>query len=79
MRMMVQLSVRLALIFTLSEVIMPARTAAQTLTPPGAQPFRPVVGEAFPDLVLPSLEDSRPVSLAEFRGEKVILHVFASW
>ncbi len=78
---MVQLSVRLALIFTLSEVIMPARTAAQTLTSPGAasQPFRPVVGEAFPDLVLPSLEDGRPVSLAEFRGKKVILHVFASW
>ena len=36
-------------------------------------------GKPFPDLVLPSMTDGRPMSLADFRGRKVILHVFASW
>ena len=37
------------------------------------------VGEPFPELVLPSLEDGRPVSIGHFQGRKVLLHVFASW
>ena len=37
------------------------------------------IGEPFPDLVLPALEDGRPRSLAEFRGKKLILYIFASW
>ena len=37
------------------------------------------VGQPFPDLVLPALEDGRPTSLADFRGRKLVLHVFASW
>ncbi len=37
------------------------------------------VGEPFPPLVLPSLEDGKRKSIAEFRGQKVILHIFASW
>lgn len=37
------------------------------------------VGETFPNLALPSLQDGRPTSLAQFRGKKVILHIFASW
>lgn len=37
------------------------------------------VGRPFPDLFLPSIDDGRPVSIADFRGEKIILHVFASW
>ena len=41
--------------------------------------YRPRVGEPFPDLVLPSLEDGSPLSISHFRGQKVILHVFASW
>jgi len=43
---------------------------------------RPVgfeVGQAFPNWVLPSLENGRPLSLAQFRGQKLILHIFASW
>ncbi len=36
-------------------------------------------GEPFPLLVLPSMTDGRPMSLADFRGRKVVLHVFASW
>ncbi len=37
------------------------------------------VGTPFPTLSLPSLEDGRPASIADFRGQKVILHIFASW
>ncbi len=44
-----------------------------------AATYRPVVGEPFPGLVLPALEDGTPLSIAAFRGQKVILHVFASW
>jgi hypothetical protein len=40
-------------------------------------PFR--VDTPFPTISLPSLEDGRPASIADFRGQKVILHVFASW
>jgi peroxiredoxin len=37
------------------------------------------VDAPFPDITLPALEDGRPLSLRAFRGQKVILHVFASW
>ncbi len=37
------------------------------------------VGQLFPEIVLPSAEDSRPLTLAQFRGKKTILHIFASW
>lgn len=37
------------------------------------------VGEPFPQIPLPTLEGREGKTLAEFRGQKVILHVFASW
>lgn len=37
------------------------------------------VGAPFPDIRLLALEDGRPLSVRAFRGQKVILHVFASW
>lgn len=37
------------------------------------------VGKPFPELLLPSLAEGRPRSLAHFRGRKILLHVFASW
>ena len=37
------------------------------------------VGEPFPSLLFPALDDGRPRTVADFRGEKLILHVFASW
>ena len=42
-----------------------------------ARDFR--VGEPFPALAFPSADDGTPVSMADFRGHKVLLHVFASW
>jgi hypothetical protein len=45
----------------------------------GADAPRLEVGEPFPDLVLPALDDGRPLSVAQFRGRRLILMVFASW
>ncbi len=37
------------------------------------------IARPFPEIVLPSASDGQPVSLSQFRGEMVLLHVFASW
>ena len=37
------------------------------------------VGQPFPAVSFPGLEDGEPRSVADFKGEKLILHVFASW
>ena len=37
------------------------------------------VGEKFPELALPSLDDGAPLSVASFRGQTVVLHIWASW
>jgi len=37
------------------------------------------VGEPFPDIVLPALEDGSARRISDYRGHKLILHVFASW
>jgi len=37
------------------------------------------VGDAFPVRLLPGLEDGEPRSVADYRGRKLLLHVFASW
>lgn len=37
------------------------------------------VGQTFPAISLPSLEDNLPRSITQFRGQKTILHIFASW
>ena len=36
-------------------------------------------GETFPTFALPSAVDGRPVSVAEFRGRKLLVNIFASW
>ena len=36
------------------------------------------VGQPFPDLALPTL-DGEVRSISDYRGTKVVLHVFASW
>ncbi|MEO1289921.1 MAG: hypothetical protein AAFV93_19365 [Chloroflexota bacterium] len=43
----------------------------------GDVPFK--VSERFPDIVLPNAEDNSAMSLADFHGQKVMLHIFASW
>ncbi len=41
--------------------------------------YPPRAGEAHPEFTLPSIADGKPVSLAQFRGKKVLLIHFASW
>ena len=36
-------------------------------------------GQMFPTTVFPSVDDGRPRTVADFRGNKLILHIFASW
>ncbi len=36
-------------------------------------------GQPFPAIVLPALEGGRPASVADYRGRRLVLHVFASW
>ena len=38
-----------------------------------------VVGQKFPDLLLPSADGGVPDSLRFYRGRKTVAHVFASW
>lgn len=45
--------------------------------PAPAIPF--AVGQPFPDLLLPDAVDGRPRAIADFRGRKIVAHVFASW
>lgn len=37
------------------------------------------VGQPFPNIAFPSLEDGSPASIANYQGKKVLLHIFASW
>ncbi|HUV12847.1 MAG TPA: hypothetical protein VMY18_04330 [Acidobacteriota bacterium] len=37
------------------------------------------VGQPFPALVLPSLEDGEPLSASGFQDKKTVLHIWASW
>ncbi len=61
------------------QTLVAATALAAALSPTVGGAARLQEGEPFPDLVLPSMTDGRPISLADFRGRKVILHVFASW
>ena len=62
----------------LARSILLAAGAAAALTG-GEVPAGPKPGEAYPAHVLPSLTDGRPLSIAHFRGKKVLLLQFASW
>ncbi len=66
-----QLAVTLLLLMA---VTVPGQASAQSSLPASFE-----VGMPFPTLSLPSLDDGRSASIADFRGQKVILHIFASW
>ncbi|MEE9217567.1 MAG: hypothetical protein V3U98_00715 [Acidobacteriota bacterium] len=67
----------LSAVLVLGIACAPVAEQQRAEAPPPALELR--VGQPFPALVLPGLEDGRPLSLADFRGQKVLLHVFASW
>ena len=77
----------LAAVRTLSSVEPGAGTSGEGQPPPG-ETARAVaalpstgfeVGKPFPLIALPPAGGGEPVTLARFRGKKVILHIFASW
>lgn len=37
------------------------------------------VGDSLPELVLPSIDDGRPLGPESFHGSHLLLHFFASW
>jgi hypothetical protein len=43
----------------------------------GFEPFE--VGKPLPFVLLPSLQDGQSMSIADFRGQKLMLHIWASW
>lgn len=62
----------------LSPLLLPAGTAVGRHAPqPPDAGF--AVGEQFPDIPLPTLDGSELRSVSDFEGDKIILHVFASW
>ena len=65
---------RVVLMFELAACLSLAWPAAG-----GETLWRPEVGQRFPDLRLPTLEEGVSRSISDYRGEKVLLHVFASW
>ncbi len=67
----------LSSIATLTLSLLASGTVGASDAPTPVDPF--AVGQPVPDLVLPAANDGRPRSLAEFRGKKYVLHVFASW
>ncbi len=66
--------------------LLPLIVALVVLSPRAALPaqqiataYKPVVGQPHPDFVLPAIDDQRRISLADFRGKKLLLFHFASW
>ena len=49
------------------------------ISTPAASATELEVGKPFPNLVLPSLDDGSASSVSDFRGQKLILHIWASW
>jgi hypothetical protein len=59
-----------AVLSTSGSIGVPARS-------PNAAEFHE--GQMFPTMVFPSLANDRPRSVRDFRGKKLILHIFSSW
>jgi hypothetical protein len=62
-------------------VLLVLAVTCQSDTPATVQPrdLALEVGRPFPEIVLPSLADGRPAAISQFRGQKLLLHLFASW
>ena len=50
-----------------------------SLTGATAMAVELVEGEPVPEIPLPSMKDSHPMTIADFAGRKLALHIFASW
>jgi len=65
----------------ISDVLASVIVALTALGAAAARAEPPVIeiGKPFPAIALPSMIGGEPMSIADFRGRKVILHIFASW
>jgi hypothetical protein len=75
-----QTTIQIIIIMHAKNILRPiALFAALTLMTLSASsaPFQ--IGQKFPSILLPSLEDGQPLSVQQFHGEKVLLPIFASW
>ena len=52
-------------------------TIMMTTLPAREMHLRP--GYKFPQVVLPSIADGKPMDLEDHLGKKMMLHLFASW
>ena len=59
-----------AILLIAASVVAPAR---------GEPPSGPKPGDPYPSYLLPSLRSGDPLSVAHFRGKKILLLQFASW
>lgn len=70
-------AVRIAISATLC--LLASLSCSQPVSTGTNTPLKLEVGQPFPDIVLPNLADGRPGSIGQFRGRKLLLHIFASW
>lgn len=52
-----------------SALVSPVRAAAVEFKP----------GDRFPTIALPRIDDGQASSVVQFRGQRLMLHIFASW
>ncbi len=78
MRKLVLATIAIGLVTAGAARLMQARIA-EGATAPTSYSVEFHEGQIFPTMVFPSLRDGRPSSVADFRGKKLILHIFASW
>ena len=57
----------------------PQFLAILTLLAPASAEFRLAPGESFPVITMPESRTGELMSIADFRGEKLMLQIFASW
>ena len=64
---------------SLTIYLLAALSCTQQMVTEANIPMKLEIGQPFPNIVLPNLADGRPGSISQFRGRKLLLHVFASW
>lgn len=72
-------SLRVVAVVALTVLAVAAAATARDGTPTQGVDLPFEVGEPFPEVALPTLDGGEPTTLAAYRGDKIILHVFASW
>ena len=64
---------------TVSAILVLGLAHVVDLAGSGAAGYDPKVGERHAEFTQPDINSGKPVSLADFRGKKVLLIQFASW